>query len=105
MLKRKRRSDRNHVIYRVDLGRDFYIGVTVDGYKNPLKSALRRWQKHVSRARRENKKWKLCSVIRKHDLESFKISVVAVVRGKSDAHAVERKLIVKRKPTLNTDKR
>lgn len=108
MLKkqRKRRSDRNHVIYRVDLDRDFYIGVTVKEIgKTPLKSALRRWQKHVSRAKREDKDWKLCRVIRKNDLASFRITVVSVVRGKTEAHKAERLLINKFNPTLNTDKR
>lgn len=103
--KRKPRTDRNHVIYRVDLGSDFYIGVTVNANKNPLKSAMRRWQKHVSRAMRENKNWKLCTVIRKHDLKSFKISVIKVVRGKSEAHKAERILINRFNPNLNTDKR
>jgi len=102
--KRKRRSDRNHVIYRVDCGKDFYIGVTVVE-TTALKSAMRRWQKHVSRAGREGHAWKLCKVIRKNGAEAFTIRVVKVVRGKAEAHTAERLLIKKFRPTLNTDTR
>ena len=106
MLKRKRRSDRNHVIYRIDIGSDFYIGVTVkETGKTPLKSAIRRWQKHVSRAERENKDWLLCKVIRDSEVTSFKVTVVSVIRGKAAAHKAERILINKFNPSLNTDKR
>ena len=104
--RRKRRSDRNHVIYRVDMGKDFYIGVTVkETGKSAMKSALRRWQKHVSRANRENHDWKLCKIIRKRNLDGFTILVLDVVRGKAAAHKTERMFIHKFNPTLNTDKR
>ena len=59
MLKRKLRSDRNHVLYRVeciDTG-DSYIGVTGAQGHAFLRSVKLRWQKHVSRAKCENKNW------------------------------------------------
>lgn len=106
IAKRKRRSDRNHVIYRVDLNDASYIGVTVkEQGKTPLRSALRRWQKHVSRAKREDKDWRLCVAIRSNDLTSFSVRVLAVVRGKTEAHKMERVLIRKFNPRLNTDVR
>jgi hypothetical protein len=47
----------------------------------------------------------LCSAIRKHGAEKFLVEVVEVVRGKSAAHEIERVLIRKIKPKLNTDTR
>ena len=58
---RKKRSDRNHVLYKitcVDTG-DSYVGLTVSQGRAFLKSVKVRWQKHVSRAKRENKEWLL----------------------------------------------
>ena len=104
-MTRKRRSDRNHIVYKITLNAQEYIGVTVVEKRNPEYSAKRRWQKHVSRAKREDKNWKLYEMIRKHGPEKFQISVVQVVRGKSAAHGVERQLIRERKPKLNTDVR
>lgn len=104
-MTRKRRSDRNHIVYKITLNTQEYIGVTAVEKRNPEYSAKRRWQKHVSRAKREDKNWKLYAMIRKHGPEKFQISVVQVVRGKSAAHSVERQLIRERKPKLNTDVR
>jgi hypothetical protein len=100
---RKKRSDRRHVIYKLEVAGEFYIGLTVFE-RTETRSAVRRFQKHVSRAKRETgKKWALCKAIRSHGADAFKISVVKTVRGKAPAHAFERKLIMKLKPTLNTD--
>lgn len=102
---RKTRSDRNHVIYSLTIGKREYIGVTVVNNRSPSKSLNRRWQKHVQRAYAEDKGWKLCEAIRKHGPEKFTVEIVQVVRGKSAAHQVERDLIRVRKPKLNTDVR
>ena len=100
---RKKRSDRRHVIYKLEVAGEFYIGLTVFE-RTEKKSVVRRFQKHVSRAKVEKvKKWALCKAIRTHGSEAFKISVVATVRGKVAAHTFERALIMKTKPTLNTD--
>lgn len=101
--KRKRRCDRNHIIYSISIGAREYIGVTVVNDRSVSKSLKRRWQKHVQRALAEDKGWKLSAAIRKHGAESFLVEVVQVVRGKSEAHQIERDLIKVRKPKLNTD--
>lgn len=101
--KRKRRTDTNHLIYSIAIGGREYIGVTIVNNRSPSKSLHRRWQKHVQRAYAEAKGWKLSVAIRKHGPDAFTVEPVLVVRGKAQAHAVERELIRKRKPKLNTD--
>lgn len=105
MIKRKRRTDRNHIVYMLSVKADAYIGVThvADGSK--AKSLKRRWQKHVRRALTEDRNWKLCKAIRKHGPDAFTVVIIEVVRGKVNAHNVERELIRKLNPKLNTDKR
>lgn len=73
--------------------------------RSPTKSLIRRWQKHVRRALTEDKSWKLCVAIRKHGPEAFDVEIVQIVRGKAEAHKVERDLIRARNPKLNTDVR
>ena len=103
--RRKKRSDRRHVIYKLEVAGLSYIGLTVFE-RTEKKSVVRRFQKHVSRAKRETgKKWSLCTAIRKHGAEAFTVTPVATVRGKAEAHKVERKLIRKMRPALNTDVR
>ncbi len=103
--KRKRRSDRNHIIYSVAVGEREYIGVTVVRFRSAQKSLDWRWRKHVNRALTEGKDWKLCKAIRRHGPEAFDVQVMQVVRGKSEAHRIERGLIRVRQPKLNTDVR
>jgi hypothetical protein len=102
---RKRRSDRNHLIYKISMKSMVYIGVTVVEKRNPQYSLKRRWQKHVSRALTEGKVWKLCSAIRRHGAEKFSVEIVETVRGKESAHKRERQLIRELRPNLNTDVR
>ena len=100
---RKKRSDRRHVIYKLEVAGEFYIGLTVFD-RTPTRSVERRFQKHVSRAKVETgKKWALCKAIRSHGSESFTLTPLKTIRGKAEAHTVERKLIMKLKPALNTD--
>jgi hypothetical protein len=105
MIKRKKRSDRNHIIYSLSIGKLEYIGVTHVEDRAPKRSLKRRWQKHVRRALTEGRTWKLCVAIRKHGPEAFSVTVLETVRGKSEAHIRERELIRERKPKLNTDVR
>jgi hypothetical protein len=104
-IKRKPRSDRKHLIYSLSVNGKEYIGVTFVDKGRINASLTRRWNKHVNRALNEDKSWKLCSAIRKHGAESFTVSVLEVVRGKSEAHIRERELIRERRPKLNTDVR
>jgi hypothetical protein len=101
---RKKRSDRNHVIYQVtcvDTG-DTYIGLTVALGQAYLKSVKIRWQKHVSRAMRETKDWTFCQAIRDLADCEWRYEVVEVVRGRKPAHQRERELIATYEPSLNT---
>lgn len=102
MTKRKARSDRKHAVYMLmnsNTG-EYYIGITVCGQK--LKQALKvRWQKHVRRALTEGKDWNLCRSIRDHGADAFEMEVVGVVRGRKDAHNMERGLISELCPALN----
>lgn len=103
--KRKKRSDRNHVIYSLSVNGLEYIGLTfVDG-GNVSKSVIRRWRKHVNRAMSEDKDWNLCKAIRKYGPDAFDVCFYEVVRGKSAAHIRERELIRELKPKLNSDVR
>ena len=101
-MKRKARSDRKHAVYMLantNTG-EFYIGITVCGQQ--LKKALKiRWQKHVRRAVTENKNWALCRNIREHGANAFEMEVIGVVRGRKDAHVMERGLIAELCPALN----
>lgn len=100
---RKKRSDRNHVIYVIEnvLTGETYIGLTVvaGGVKKSCKVRL---QKHVSRAKQETKNWALCEAIREWGPECFDIRALSVVRGRKLAHVVERDMIRVYQPTLNT---
>ena len=104
MMNRKKRSDRNHVLYRVicqDTG-DSYIGLTVAQGQAFVRSVKVRWQKHVSRAIREDKDWSMCQFIRDNASASFTYEVLEIVRGRKSAHQRERELITDLEPTLNT---
>jgi hypothetical protein len=93
-----------HVLYRVectDTG-DSYIGVTVAQGQAFLRSVKVRWQKHVSRAKCENKNWAFCEFLRSNTDADFRYEVLEVVRGRKPAHQRERQLIAEYEPTLNT---
>ena len=102
---RKKRTDRTHIIYMIESGTDFYIGVTAKTMSTVKKSVLVRCNKHLYRMRSEDKSWMLYETMRERGTESFTVRVIAVVRGKTQAHTVERTLIREMKPNLNTDTR
>ncbi len=106
-VSRKKRSDRNHIIYLITntLNGNQYIGITASKDRAYLRSAKVRLQKHFSRARREDWGWKLYTDMFNYidDLELvYEVSVLDVVRGKGQAHSKEMELVKKYKPTLNT---
>lgn len=105
MLKRKRRNDRNQVIYmiqHIDTG-SLYIGLTAVNYNGNVNRTLhRRMQKHVQRALIEDKKWGLSRAIRKFGADKFVYGALQVVRGKKYAHELETILINTLQPKLNT---
>lgn len=104
-MMRKRRLDRNHIVYSLAVGKSVYIGVTYVEDRSPVKSLRRRWQKHVRRALTEGRDWALCKAIRKHGPDAFTVQILEVVRGKPAAHVRERELIRSLRPRLNTDVR
>ena len=101
--RRKKRSDRNHLVYMLQVKSLVYIGVTYVQGRSPAKSLKRRWLKHVQRAMTEQHDWRLCNAIRRHGADAFDVTIVQIVRGKTNAHQVERQLIKQLKPRLNTD--
>lgn len=104
-INRKRRSDRNQVIYYIQnvVSGDFYIGLTAMCFNgNVRKTLTRRMQKHLQRALTENKDWGLSIALRNGDLSQFVFGPLEVVRGKKAAHVRETELIKMHKPALNT---
>ena len=99
---RKKRSDRNHVIYAVTAEGQTYIGLTVAIGQAYLRSVKVRVQKHISRALKENKDWSFCQFIRENPEVQLRYEVLEVVRGRKAAHQTEREYIRERAPSLNT---
>ena len=97
---RKKRNDRNYVLYRVSGDGETYIGLTVAVGRAFAKSVKVRVQKHISRARREDKDWTFCRFLR--DVDVVEYEVLEVVRGRKPAHQREREYIAEFNPTLNT---
>ena len=107
MLKtqRKRRSDRNQVIYFIqdNVTLEYYIGLTAMEFSGNVRKTLnRRMQKHMQRALTENKNWGLSRALRERGAERFVYGVIEVVRGKRPAHTRETELINTLQPSLNT---
>lgn len=108
MTKRKKRSDRNHVIYCITnlLTKEQYVGLTALSYKgNVMRTLKRRMQKHLQRALAEDKNWGLCENLRVYGAENFEYGVLEIVRGKTQAHQRETYLINNFNPKLNTFKK
>lgn len=103
-MNRKKRSDRNHVIYEIvntENGKS-YIGITVAIGRRFQYSAKLRLQKHFSRARRENKDWALYRDMREHNEEVYELFIVDIVRGKALAHQIEVELLKEFQYELNS---
>ena len=96
---RKKRNDRNYVLYALSVDGKSYIGLTVAIGRAFLKSVKIRVQKHRSRALVENKDWSLCNAIK--DAELIEYAVIEVIRGRKAAYQRERELIAEFQPELN----
>jgi hypothetical protein len=101
---RKKRNDRNYILYRVESPEtgDAYVGLTVAVGRAFLRSVKVRVQKHLSRAKQENKDWTFCTFIRDNPEVQLTYEVLEVVRGRKPAYQRERELISELEPTLNT---
>ena len=103
---RKRRSDRNHIIYELVVNGQNYIGVTAKTETTVLKSVRARAAKHFYRAKTETKNWLLCQALRSlTSKEEIEIRVHEIIRGKAAAHRREVEIRRAVMPTLNTDVR
>ena len=99
MKLRKKRNDRNYVLYRLFVDGQEYIGLTVSNGRAFLRSVKVRVQKHMSRANVENKDWTLCEALR--SAEVIEYEVLEVIRGRKNAYSRERELIAEYQPSLN----
>jgi len=103
---RKKRTDRNHIIYELRVNGLNYIGVTAKTESTINKSVLARAAKHFYRAKTETKNWLLCQELRKlTDKSEIEVYVHEVIRGKAEAHRREVELRRMIRPALNTDTR
>jgi hypothetical protein len=102
--KRKRRSDRTHVVYRLTntVTGEIYIGITVATGRAYVRSLKERWKRHVSRATRQTMEWNLCNSIRQYGERAFSREIIHLIRGKAAAHSMETALIHSLKPALNS---
>ena len=103
-MNRKKRIDRNHIIYEIEntINGKKYIGVTQCIGRKVLYSALRRFQKHVCRAKQEAWDWALYKDMKKYGPEVYNVWVLNVVRGKAEAHTLEIELLKKGNYKLNS---
>jgi predicted GNAT family acetyltransferase len=103
-MNRKKRSDRNHVIYEIvnTLTGASYLGVTAAIGRRFNYSVVLRFQKHQSRARKENKSWALYIDMKENDPDVYELFIVDVVRGKALAHQIETKLLKQFQYELNS---
>ena len=103
-MARKRRNDRNHVIYQLTAPNgDRYLGVTFARNRAWKRSTKIRWEAHVRNAFDYDRMNLLSIAIREHGTEGFTREVLEIVRGKQNAHSRERELIQLVQPELNME--
>jgi disulfide oxidoreductase YuzD len=105
-IMRKKRSDRNHIIYKLinSITGNEYIGLTVQRNQKIIGSVKIRFKQHISRSINEDKDWLLYQEMREYGWENFSYQVLEIVRGKKETHKREVELINLYKPQLNTKK-
>jgi len=101
---RKKRADRNHIIYELVVNGKNYIGVTAKTESTVNKSVLSRAAKHFYRAKTETKNWLLCAALRElNDKSEIEVYIHEIIRGKAAAHKREVEIRRLLNPALNTD--
>ena len=101
---RKKRNDRNHVLYEIvntSNGKS-YLGITAAIGRRFHYSTKLRFQKHQSRARKENKQWALYIDMKENDESVYELFIVDIVRGKALAHQIETQLLKEFQYELNS---
>jgi len=101
---RKKRSDRNHIIYQLTntITGEIYIGLTRVIGRAYKKSVLQRWKRHISRAKNQDLDWNLYLSIEEYGHEVFEHVILEIIRGKKPAHQREVDLIKELNPMLNS---
>ena len=104
LMARKRRNDRNHVIYLLTgPNGQRYVGVTFARGRAWKRSAKIRWEAHVRNALDYDRQNLLSVAIRDQGAENFTREVLEIVRGKQNAHNRERALLQLIQPELNME--
>lgn len=106
-MSRKRRSDRNHLVYEIECipTGHTYIGITVMKGIAKKRTLMQRWKAHQYKANTLQEDWALPKAIRKYGVDNFDIRILEMIRGKAEAYAYEAELINEIKPKLNTRKK
>ena len=104
---RKKRTDRNHLIYKITClpTLDEYIGVTVMNSSSVKKTLKTRFQQHIYKATIVAPDWSLSSAIREHGHDMFIIEPLEKCRGRIPSFKREAELINEYKPSLNTKRK
>jgi len=103
-MARKRRNDRNHVIYKLTAPTgEEYVGVTFARGRAFKRSARIRFDAHCRNAFDYGHKTLLAMALLEHGRKGFNREVLEVVRGKQNAHDRERELIAVIQPALNME--
>ena len=104
MSKRKKRSDRTHLIYQLTntITGERYIGVTVVSGRAYLKSLRSRWIRHIYKANILQAEYPISTSIREYGEDAFTREILTKVRGKQNAFEAESQLINEIRPKLNT---
>ena len=89
--RRRTRSDRKHVIYRLThpgTG-DTYVGITAMIGRSADRSVRKRWTQHLWHARVAGREGPLADLIRLRGDDPWIVQVVEVVKGRAASDALE----------------
>lgn len=101
---RKKRCDRNHLVYLLTSpSGKRYIGVTYARGRAYKASVKLRWEAHLRNALEYKLTTFLSACVREEGAENFERKILKVVRGKQNAHEMERHLIAELQPELNME--